>query len=114
MGMEIELRNGRIAQNGLGLPKTAAGRAAALQRAENRIRAARGAFPYDRTLGSRILSETGEEHLAAFGLAAAREAVFPEAAVKAVSASAAEDAVTVRLECGGESREITVRTGGTE
>lgn len=109
---EIEIRDGRIARNGLGLPKTVFGNKAVLQRAENRVRASRGAFPYDRTLGSRIAAEAEREHPACFALAAAREALLQERGAAAVSAKAEGDAVTVCLAAGSESRKVELRTGG--
>ena len=52
--MEIKIQNGAVCLNGLGLPETLSGLEALLQRAHNRLNAVRGAFPYDRTLGSRL------------------------------------------------------------
>lgn len=52
--MEIKLENGKICVNGLGLPETAEGLEALLQRAYNRLNTVRGSFQYDRTFGSRI------------------------------------------------------------
>ena len=52
--MEIKVRDGAVCLNGLGLPETLSGLDALLQRAYNRLNAVRGAFRYDRTLGSRL------------------------------------------------------------
>lgn len=52
--MEIRLENGAVCANGLGLPETAEGLEATLQRVYNRLNAVRGSFLYDRSLGSRI------------------------------------------------------------
>ena len=108
--MEIVVRDGRIARNACGLPAVCGGNDAALQRAENRIRAKRGAFPYDRTFGSRLSAAGEEEHPAAFSLAAAREALFAEPTVSVLSAEAEGGAVTVRVAAGEGVREI--RMGG--
>ena len=73
--MDVRLENGVIRQNGLGLPETADGLDALLQRAYIRLNAVRGSFPYDRALGSRIpqMAITAE-HAVEQALGFAREA----------------------------------------
>lgn len=74
--MDVVLENGKIRRNGLGLPETADGLAALLQRAYIRLNAVRGSFPYNRTLGSRIPQMAlTEEHAAEQALSFAREAL---------------------------------------
>ena len=74
--MEIKIQNGAVCLNGLGLPETLSGLEALLQRAHNRLNAVRGAFPYDRTLGSRLpYAAFSADHGAEEALGFAREAL---------------------------------------
>ena len=52
--MEVVILNGITQTAATGLPKTAEGLNALMQRAYNRICLKRGAFCYDRVLGSRF------------------------------------------------------------
>ena len=111
--MEIELSEGRIARNGLGMPKTLHGGAALLQRACTRIAAARGAFPYLRTLGSRIPGmNTAEGHAAEQALGFAREALLDLPGVEAVHARVDGKTVTVQVETTNDGESIAVEIGG--
>ena len=74
--MEIKIQNGAVCLNGLGLPETLSGLEALLQRAHNRLNAVRGAFPYDRSLGSRLpYAALSADHGAEEALGFAREAL---------------------------------------
>lgn len=53
--MEVVILNGITQTAATGLPKTAEGLNALMQRAYNRICLKRGAFCYDRVLGSRFI-----------------------------------------------------------
>lgn len=111
--MEIELSDGRIARNGLGLPKTLSGSGALLQRARTRISAVRGAFPYLRTLGSRIPGmDTANGHAAEQALGFAREALFGLPGVEAAGAQVDGETVTVYAQTTSDGEKIAVEIGG--
>lgn len=96
--MDVRLENGVIRQNGLGLPETADGLDALLQRAYIRLNAVRGSFPYDRALGSRIpqMAVTAE-HAAEQALGFAREALLGCTEITAERAEIHGNTVTVYL-----------------
>ena len=97
--MEIKIQNGAVCLNGLGLPETLSGLEALLQRAHNRLNAVRGAFPYDRTLGSRLpYAALSADHGAEEALGFAREALRDCPEIHAARAAVAPDAVTVFVE----------------
>ena len=61
--MEVVILNGITQTAATGLPKTAEGLNALMQRAYNRICLKRGAFCYDRVLGSRFyMLNAADEH----------------------------------------------------
>ena len=61
--MEVVILNGITQTAATGLPKTAEGLNALMQRAYNRICLKRGAFCYDRVLGSRFyMLDAADEH----------------------------------------------------
>ena len=61
--MEVVILNGITQTAATGLPKTAEGLNALMQRAYNRICLKRGAFCYDRVLGSRFyMLDASDEH----------------------------------------------------
>lgn len=77
--MEVVILNGITQTAATGLPKTAEGLNALMQRAYNRICLKRGAFCYDRVLGSRFyMLDASDEH-------AEERALLPLAGVEAVS-----------------------------
>ena len=97
--MEIKIQNGAVCLNGLGLPETLSGLEALLQRAHNRLNAVRGAFPYDRSLGSRLpYAALSADHGAEEALGFAREALRDCPEIPAARAAVAPDAVTVFVE----------------
>ena len=84
-GAEIVL-NGMTQTAATGLPKTADGLNALMQRAYNRICLKRGAFCYDRVLGSRFyMLDAADEHAEERALRYAQAALLPLAGVEAVS-----------------------------
>ncbi|MGN0478868.1 MAG: hypothetical protein ACI4GO_05510 [Hominenteromicrobium sp.] len=107
--MEIRLNDGSICQNGLGLPETAEGLDALMQRAYIRLNTVRGSFPYDRTLGSRIPQmavTTGHAEERALGFA--REALLGCPEITAERAEIHGNAVTVFLSTPLGSGSVTV------
>ncbi len=97
--MEIKIRDGVVCENSLGLPEALEGLEALLQRAFNRLNAVQGAFPYDRTLGSRLpYAALSQRHGAEQALGFAREALRDCPEIEAVRAEVAADTVTVYLE----------------
>ena len=81
--MEVVILNGITQTAATGLPKTAEGLNALMQRAYNRICLKRGAFCYDRVLGSRFyMLDAADEHAEERAL---RYALLPLAGVEAVS-----------------------------
>lgn len=97
MKMEIRLDNGAVCANGLGLPETAEGLEALLQRVYNRLNTVRGSFPYDRELGSRIPEMTLSENTAEEALRFAQEALLSCPEVTVQMAVLSGDTVTVTL-----------------
>ena len=81
--MEVVILNGITQTAATGLPKTAEGLNALMQRAYNRICLKRGAFCYDRVLGSRFYA--ADEHAEERALRYAQAALLPLAGVEAVS-----------------------------
>ena len=78
--MEVVILNGITQTAATGLPKTAEGLNALMQRAYNRICLKRGAFCYDRVLGSRFyMLNAADEHTEE------QAALLPVAGVEAVS-----------------------------
>lgn len=97
--MEIKVRDGAVCLNGLGLPETLSGLDALLQCAYNRLNAVRGAFRYDRTLGSRLpRAALSGRHAPEEALGLAREALADCPELEAVRAEVSADAVAVFLE----------------
>ena len=77
---------GTLLPGEVGLPKTAEGLNALIQRAYNRICLKRGAFCYDRVLGSRFyMLDAADEHAEERALRYAQAALLPLAGVEAVS-----------------------------
>ncbi len=84
--MEVVILNGITQTAATGLPKTAEGLNALMQRAYNRICLKRGAFCYDRVLGSRFyMLNAADEHTEERALRYAQAALLPLAGVEAVS-----------------------------
>ena len=84
--MEVVILNGITQTAATGLPKTAEGLNALMQRAYNRICLKRGAFCYDRVLGSRLyMLDAADEHAEERALRYAQAALLPLAGVEAVS-----------------------------
>ena len=84
--MEVVILNGITQTAATGLPKTAEGLNALMQRAYNRICLKRGAFCYDRVLGSRFyMLNAADEHAEERALRYAQAALLPLAGVEAVS-----------------------------
>lgn len=84
--MEVVILNGITQTAATGLPKTAEGLNALMQRAYNRICLKRGAFCYDRVLGSRFyMLDASDEHAEERALRYAQAALLPLAGVEAVS-----------------------------
>lgn len=84
--MEVVILNGMTQTAATGLPKTADGLNALMQRAYNRICLKRGAFCYDRVLGSRFyMLDAADEHAEERALRYAQAALLPLAGVEAVS-----------------------------
>lgn len=85
--MEVVILNGITQTAATGLPKTAEGLNALMQRAYNRICLKRGAFCYDRgVLGSRFyMLDAADEHTEERALRYAQAALLPLAGVEAVS-----------------------------
>ena len=84
--MEVVILNGLTQTAATGLPKTAEGLNALMQRAYNRICLKRGAFCYDRVLGSRFyMLDAADEHAEERALRYAQAALLPLAGVEAVS-----------------------------
>lgn len=76
--MEVVILNGITQTAATGLPKTAEGLNALMQRAYNRICLKRGAFCYDRVLGSRFyMLDTADEHAEERALRYAQAALLP-------------------------------------
>ena len=85
-GAEIVILNGITQTAATRLPKTAEGLNALMQRAYNRICLKRGAFCYDRVLGSRFyMLDAADEHAEERALRYAQAALLPLAGVEAVS-----------------------------
>ena len=104
--MEIKIQNGAVCLNGLGLPETLSGLEALLQRAHNRLNAVRGAFPYDRTLGSRLpYAALSADHGAEEALGFAREALRDAVAVF-VETPLGEGSVTVHRKKEGDEDDV--------
>lgn len=82
--MEVVILNGITQTAATRLPKTAEGLNALMQRAYNRICLKRGAFCYDRVLGSRFYM-LDAEHAEERALRYAQAALLPLAGVEAVS-----------------------------
>ena len=75
--MEVVILNGITQTAATGLPKTAEGLNALMQRAYNRICLKRGAFCYDRVLGSRFyMLDAADEHAEERALRYAQAARF--------------------------------------
>ena len=84
--VEVVILNGITQTAATGLPKTAEGLNALMQRAYNRICLKRGAFCYDRVLGSRFyMLDAADEHAEERALRYAQAALLPLADVEAVS-----------------------------
>lgn len=84
--VEVVILNGITQTAATGLPKTAEGLNALMQRAYNRICLKRGAFCYDRVLGSRFyMLDAADEHAEERALRYAQAALLPLAGVEAVS-----------------------------
>ena len=83
--MEVVILNGITQTAATRLPKTAEGLNALMQRAYNRICLKRGAFCYDRMLGSRLYMLDADEHAEERALRYAQAALLPLAGVEAVS-----------------------------
>ena len=108
--MEIKILDGEICINDLGLPETLEGLDALLQRAYNRLHAVQGAFPYDRSLGSRLPEAVfSGQHGAEQALGFAREALRSCPEIEAVRAEVTADAVTVYLETPLGGGSVTVK-----
>lgn len=84
--VEVVILNGITQTAATGLPKTVEGLNALMQRAYNRICLKRGAFCYDRALGSRFyMLDAADEHAEERALRYAQAALLPLAGVEAVS-----------------------------
>lgn len=84
--VEVVILNGITQTAATGLPKTAEELNALMQRAYNRICLKRGAFCYDRVLGSRFyMLDAADEHAEERALRYAQAALLPLAGVEAVS-----------------------------
>ena len=84
--MEVVILNGITQTAATGLPKTAEGLNALMQRAYNRICLKRGAFCYDHVLGSRFyLLEAEDEPPDEAALRYAQDALVPVGGFEAVS-----------------------------
>ena len=76
--MEVVILNGITQTAATGLPKTVEGLNALMQRAYNRICLKRGAFCYDRVLGSRFyMLDAADEHAEERALRYAQAALLP-------------------------------------
>ena len=107
--MEVVILDG-VTQTAAGLPKTAEGLDALLQRAYNRICLKRGAFCYDRALGSRFyMLDAADEHAEERALRYAQAALLPLAGVKAVSVRREGEAFIFELQTTLGTGEITVK-----
>ena len=83
--VEVVILNGITQTAATGLPKTVEGLNALMQRAYNRICLKRGAFCYDRALGSRFyMLDAADEHAEERALRYAQAALLPLAGVEAV------------------------------
>ncbi|WP_322168616.1 histidine kinase [Acutalibacter caecimuris] len=92
--MDTELVNGGYVLGAGGLPKTVAGRAELLQYARMNLQMHRGAWPYNRELGSGLWQlDRGEDHPEERALALANEALLRLPGVRAKAARLTEKGV---------------------
>lgn len=113
--MDVKIENGAVAVNGLGMPETVTGLPALLQRARFRLTVPRGAFLYDRALGSRLHTlSAAMPHAAEQALGMAREALLPCPEITAVSAAVTGGAVTVSVDTALGQGSVTAPIGEEE
>ncbi len=108
--MEVVILNGVTQTAATGLPKTAEGLNVLLQRAYNRICLKRGAFCYDRALGSRFyMLDAADEHDEERALRYAQAALLSLAGVEAVSVRREEERFIFGIETTLGAGEIAVK-----
>lgn len=108
--MEVVILNGVTQTAATGLPKTAEGLDALLQRAYNRICLKRGAFCYDRALGSRFyMLDAVDEHAEERALWYAQAALLPLAGAEVISVRREGERFIFELETSLGAGEITVK-----
>lgn len=83
--MDTKLKNGDFALSSGGVPQWVTGQEAWMQRCALRFHMRRGRFCYDRSMGSALHSLTVKDPVSRW-LAAAREALLPEAGISVESA----------------------------
>lgn len=95
--MDTAIGNGDFLQTSGGKPAELTGKAELLQQAYIRLKARRGAFPYDPKLGSRMHTLPPENRTIETVLACVEEAMHDCDSLEVVSTTVTEDGVAVEI-----------------